>query len=171
MAVKSKVSDGPLRVQAPGDVQRVAGAVQEVGVAEGDVTRARRDLRADVGQHHVRRHHEEPAAVDGHDRAVPAQVQAAAAGLDVGGGIGVAVVLVSRVPRRRRQRRAVGDRERTAARARGGPRRPRGHAGHRGRGAPRAERAHEIDQRVLALAGDDRVRGARRSSASAFSQA
>ena len=102
----------PLRVQPPGDLQRMAGPVQEIGIAEGDVSRAGRDLGADVGEHHVRRHHEEPPAVNGHHRAMPAQVQAAAARLHVRGGVHVAVVVVSRVSGRRRQRRAVRDRER-----------------------------------------------------------
>ena len=65
--------------------QRVLGAVEEVGIAERDVARAGRHLRADVGDDDVDGHDEEAAAVDRRDRAVAAVVQAAAAGLDVAG--------------------------------------------------------------------------------------
>ena len=82
-AVKSKVTRGNRRVDRPGDGQRVPGAVQEVRVADRHVGRAGLDALADVGQDDVRRHDEEAPAVHRRDRAVPAQVLAAAARLDV----------------------------------------------------------------------------------------
>src|SRR2546427_6074991 len=60
----------------------MARAVQEVWVAEGDVRRPRLDLLADVREHDVPRHDEEAPAVDGRDRAVPAEMLAAAGRLD-----------------------------------------------------------------------------------------
>jgi hypothetical protein len=74
-----------LRVQRPRDPQRVRRPVEKIGIAEVDVTRAGRDLRARVLQHDLRRHGEETALVDGRDRTVPAQVLAAARRLDVAG--------------------------------------------------------------------------------------
>ena len=74
-----------LRVQRPRDAQRVRRPVEEIGIAEVDVARAGGDLRARILQHHLRRHGEEPPAVDGRNRTVPAQVLAAARRLDVAG--------------------------------------------------------------------------------------
>ena len=61
----------------------MGGTIEEVGIAEGDVLGAGRDLARDVLQHDVRLHDEEPAAVDRDDRAVAAEMLAAAAGLGV----------------------------------------------------------------------------------------
>src|SRR5437879_1219755 len=55
---------GERRVERPHHAQRVAGAVQEIGIAEGDVGRARLDLLADVREHDRLRHHEEAPPVD-----------------------------------------------------------------------------------------------------------
>ena len=67
------------------DPHGMGGAVEEIGIAEGDVARACRDLLPDVGEHHVALHHAKLSLVDGHHRAVPAQMLAAAAGLGVTG--------------------------------------------------------------------------------------
>ena len=72
-------------VERPRHPQGVAGAVQEVGVAEGDVGRAGPGLPNHVLDHHLDRHGEEAAAVEGGDGAVAAAVQAAARGLGVAG--------------------------------------------------------------------------------------
>ena len=50
-------------VQRLDDADGVGGAVEEIGVAEGNVLGAGRDLLRDVGQHDLRWHDEEPAAV------------------------------------------------------------------------------------------------------------
>src|SRR5215207_2865443 len=63
----------------------MGGTIEEIGVTEGDVLCSGRDLTRDVLQHDVRLHDEEPAAVDRHDRAVAAEMLAAAAGLGVTG--------------------------------------------------------------------------------------
>ena len=63
--------------------QRVRRAVEEIGIAEGDVLRAGRHLPANIFQHHVARHHAKNSVVHRHDRAVPAQMLAAAAGFGV----------------------------------------------------------------------------------------
>ena len=63
----------------------MADPVEEVRIAEGDVLRARRDLRAHVRQHDVDRDDAEAAVVDRHDRTVTAAVLAAAARLGVAG--------------------------------------------------------------------------------------
>ena len=71
------------RVQGLHDAHGVRRAVEEIGIAEGDVPRAGGDLRGDVGQHDVGLHDAELPLVDRHDRTMPAQVPAAAAGLGV----------------------------------------------------------------------------------------
>ena len=57
---------------------RVGRSVEEVGIAERDVLGAGGHLRADVAHHDVERNRAEGAAVDRHDRTVPAQMLAAA---------------------------------------------------------------------------------------------
>ena len=67
------------------DAHGVGGTIEEIGVAEGDVLCAGRHLTRDVLQHDVWLHDEEPAAVDRDDRAVAAEMLAAAAGFGVAG--------------------------------------------------------------------------------------
>src|SRR5438309_7324221 len=83
----------------------MARAVQEVGVAEGDVRRPRLDLLADVREHDVPRHDEEAPAVDGRDRAVPAEMLAAAGRLDGARELEPAVLVDVRVLLQRRELR------------------------------------------------------------------
>src|SRR2546422_3285600 len=83
----------------------MARAVQEVWVAEGDVRRPRLDLLADVREHDVPRHDEEAPAVDGRDRAVPAQMLAAAGRLDGARELEPAVLVDVRVFLQRRELR------------------------------------------------------------------
>ena len=78
--------EGQLRealVHRAHDRQRVAPAVEEVGVAERDVAGAHADEALDVAQDRVGLHDADPPVVDGGDRAVPAAMRAAVAGLDV----------------------------------------------------------------------------------------
>ena len=89
----------------------VARAVEEIGIAEGDVLGAGGHLLADVGEHHVRLHHAERAAVHRHYGTVAAQVLAAARGLGVSGAAGRAVRHQLRVHAERRQSGAVGRKE------------------------------------------------------------
>ena len=70
-------------VQRLDDAHRVRRAVEEIGIAEGDVLGARRDLRRDVREHDVRLHDAELPVVDRHDRTVTAEMPAAAARLRV----------------------------------------------------------------------------------------
>src|SRR6266571_727089 len=81
----------------------MARAVQEVWVAEGDVRRPRLDLLADVREHDVPRHDEEAPAVDGRDRAVPAEMLAAAGRLDGARELEPAVLVEVRVLLQRRE--------------------------------------------------------------------
>src|SRR5881396_2216980 len=83
----------------------MARAVQEVWVAEGDVRRPRLDLLADVREHDVPRHDEEAPAVDGRDRAVPAEMLAAAGRLDGARELEPAVLVEVRVLLQRRELR------------------------------------------------------------------
>src|SRR2546429_1164294 len=83
----------------------MARAVQEVGVAEGDVRRPRLDLLADVREHDVPWHDEEAPAVDGRDRAVPAEMLAAAGRLDGARELEPAVLVDVRVLLQRRELR------------------------------------------------------------------
>ena len=77
-------------VRVPGrkrldDPTRVGRAVEEVGVAEGDVLRAGVHLLGDVRHHDIVGHDAQRASVHGHDRAMRTGVQAAARGLGVAG--------------------------------------------------------------------------------------
>src|SRR5262249_19499443 len=72
-----------LRMELATEGQRVARAVEEVGIAERDVARAARDELANVRHHDVARHDEEPAVVHGRDRAVATPMLAPAAALHV----------------------------------------------------------------------------------------
>ena len=58
--------------------KRVRRAVEKIRIAEGDVLRARGHLLANILQHHVALHHAKRAVVHRHDRAMPAQMLAAA---------------------------------------------------------------------------------------------
>src|SRR5581483_320978 len=91
---------------------RVPRAVEEIRIAERDVRRAVLDLPADVLEHGGLRHDEEAAFVHRDDRAVTAEMQTAAARLDVPGEALAAVIDDARVARERRQRRAARHRKR-----------------------------------------------------------
>ena len=67
------------------DAHGVRRTVEEVGIAERDVLRAGRHLRGDIRQHDFRLHDAELAAVDRHDRAMAAEMAAAAARFRVAG--------------------------------------------------------------------------------------
>jgi len=67
---------GMLLVQGFDDGHRVAGAVQEIGIAESDVASARLDLLPGVAENDLSRHDEEAPFVDGGDRTVPTAMQA-----------------------------------------------------------------------------------------------
>ena len=54
----------------------MSDAVEEIGIAEGDVLRTGRDLAADIFQHHLTLDDAKPAVVYRHDGAVTAQVLA-----------------------------------------------------------------------------------------------
>src|SRR5579871_500460 len=65
---------GKLGVHGAQDVLRVAGTVQEVWVAKGDVLRAHLDLRANVLQNNLSGQNKETAPVDGRDGTMQASV-------------------------------------------------------------------------------------------------
>src|SRR5437870_10242308 len=71
------------RMQSLDDAQRVRRTVEEIRIAEGDVTCTRADLRIDVREHDADGDDAELAVVDGHDRTMAAQMPASAAGLGV----------------------------------------------------------------------------------------
>ena len=77
-----------LGVHRPDNRQRVARAVQEIGIAEGDVRGAGRCLLADVRQHDIARHDEEAARAHRGNGTMTAEVQAAAARLGLAGQAG-----------------------------------------------------------------------------------
>src|SRR5690606_19504740 len=87
--------------------QGVADAVEEVRIAEADVTRAGFDLRANVGHHHVDGNDSEAPVVDRHDRTVPAHVLAAAGTLRVADRPPLTTNLQARISRERRQPRPI----------------------------------------------------------------
>ena len=65
------------------DRQRVAPAVEEIGVAERYVARAHAGQALDIAQDGVGLHDADAPVVDGGDRAMPAAMHAPVAGLDV----------------------------------------------------------------------------------------
>ena len=73
------------RVELLEEAQRVADAVEEVRIAEGDVLGPEAHQLRDVLQHDIPLDDAQPAAVDGRDRAVEAAVSTAPARLDVAG--------------------------------------------------------------------------------------
>ena len=100
---------GMRRVHGVDDVHGVGRTVEEVRIAKGDVVRARRDLRGDVGQDDLGLHHAELSLIHGHDRAMPAEMFAAPAGLGGTDRLPGAVGHVQRrVPGERRQARSIG---------------------------------------------------------------
>ncbi len=60
--------------------KRMRRTVEKIGIAERDVLRARGDLLADVFQHDVAFDHAKRAVVNRHNRAMAAQMLAAARG-------------------------------------------------------------------------------------------
>src|SRR5262249_48069873 len=69
---ESEGDPGERGVERLGEGERVAGAVEEIGVAEGHVPGPGADLLPHVGEDDVRRHDDEAPAVDRWDRAVAA---------------------------------------------------------------------------------------------------
>ncbi len=137
-----------LGVQRLRDAQRVLRTVEEIGIAEVDVPRARGDLRARIRQHDVRRHRIEAALVDGRDRAMAAEVLAPARRLDVAGGALLAGDREARIFPERGQRAAIRHQRGLAA---GWARRDRC-------GGPRCQRLGEVDQLQLAVGAEHAVR-------------
>src|SRR5439155_5309079 len=97
------------RVEGARHREGVARAVQKIGIAERDVSRAGRHELADVRLDRLGGDDEEPPAVHWWDRAVAAEVLAPAARLDVAGELELTVALELRVALQLRQRRAAGD--------------------------------------------------------------
>ena len=87
---------GVRRMKRLDHAHRVRRAVEEIGIAERDVLGAGRDLRVDVGEHDVRRHDAELAAVDRHHRTMPAQMLAPAARFGGADGFRAAVADMKR---------------------------------------------------------------------------
>src|SRR2546425_1612957 len=83
----------------------MARAVQEVGAAKGGGRPPRLDLLADAREQDVPRHDKEAPAVDGRDRAVPAEMLAAAGRLDGARELEPAVLVEVRVLLQRRELR------------------------------------------------------------------
>ena len=135
-------------MQRARELERMGRAVQEIGVAERDVARARRDLSADVGHHDVFGDDAKATLVHRHHWTVAAQVLAAAAAFGESGdplrAIGQDQL---RIARERGQPRAIGRDERhlVAAYQRFPLRRD---------GAVRAQALREIEQRRLELAAE-----------------
>src|SRR5689334_13879473 len=79
---------GPFAMESFDDSDSVAGAVEEVRVAKGDVLRTRRDLTTDILQYDISLHNPENAAVHRDHRTVAAQMFAAARCLGVAHALG-----------------------------------------------------------------------------------
>ncbi len=127
----------------------VTDAVEEVGIAEGDVPRAGRHLGADVAEHDVNRDDPEAAVVDRHDRTVPAAVLAAAARFRVAGRAPLPGGLQGGIAGQRRQPAAIRHQKGESRQLR--PARPV----EPGIGRRRRAAAGDPDQIVLELAAED----------------
>ena len=107
------------------DPHRVRGTVEEIWIAERDVPRAAGDLRRDVGEDDARRDDAELPVVNRHDRAMAAQMFAAAARFGVPHRTCRPVGQLERgVFRERRKRRSIGDEEANPRNLWRGPFRP-----------------------------------------------
>src|SRR5581483_4005048 len=104
----------PVLVDGGHHPEGMVRAVEEVGIAEGDVPGSGLDLGLDVGEDDVLGDDAEPPVVDHRDGAVPAPVYAAPAGLDVAGGALLAADGQPGVAPERRQAGPVGRRRRPA---------------------------------------------------------
>jgi hypothetical protein len=74
---------GKFAMQLADNGERVRAAVEKVGIAKGDVLGSRANLPADVFEHNLSWDDAKNTVVDGHNRAVTAEMLAAAAGLGV----------------------------------------------------------------------------------------
>ena len=139
-----------LLVERPDDRDRVADAVPEIRIAERDVRGARRDLAAHVLEHHLARHHPEPALVDRHDRTMTAEMLAATRRLGVADVMDCAVRNVEMgVALERRQPATVGRHEAQAIVG------DQGWRGGNSRAGPRAgDLRGQSDQSLLELPAD-----------------
>ena len=122
-------SRGELPVHGAEDFQRVAGAVQEIGIAEADVGCSLPDLLSDVLHDDLARHDKEPPSVDGRNGAVAAEMQATATRLDVSGYSPGTSHLEGGIPGEGGQGLATGQSERKAGEDGAGPTPLRTHDG------------------------------------------
>src|SRR5271154_5777734 len=88
---------GEFGMQSLDDARSVSRAIEEIGIAKGNMLCARRDLLADIGKDHVPLDHTELPAVDRYDRTVPAQMLAASRRLRVGDLLELARLVEMRV--------------------------------------------------------------------------
>src|SRR5450759_1782407 len=72
-----------LLVQGARAAHSMCGTIEEVGIAESNMARTSFDLRADIGQHDLKRDREEASVIDRRDGTVQAGMLAAACGLGV----------------------------------------------------------------------------------------
>src|SRR5215831_18667381 len=80
------VGDGrEFAMEGVDEVEGVLDAVEKIGIADGDVLRARGDLLADISEDDATVDDAEDALVDRNDGAVAAQMLAAATGFGVAG--------------------------------------------------------------------------------------
>ncbi len=151
--VIAEVRESPMQRLDYGD--GMCRSVEEVRIPEDDVLGTCLNLPADVLEDHLPLHHPKAPAVDGHDRAVPAQVLAATRGLDVAADfVTAAGQLQAGVVGKRRQPCPIGYFE---ALARQGDQR-QSLTSIAGPGP--AQFAHLLgqgDERLLELPADDRV--------------
>jgi hypothetical protein len=84
--------------------ERMPDAIEEVGIAEGDVFRAGRNLSPDILQHHVSLHDAEGPLIDRDNGTVAAQMPTAPTGLRVAYRSALPISdIQARIPGERRQ--------------------------------------------------------------------
>src|SRR5262249_597283 len=79
------------------DVLGVRRTVQEIGIAERDMSSSRSHLLADIVQHCLLLHHSEMAVVHWHNRTMPAKMFASSARFGVGDEPRVAIRMQLRI--------------------------------------------------------------------------
>src|SRR5262249_27391785 len=93
-------------------LERVTNAIEEVGIAEGNVSSARLNLLTDVGHHHVATHYAKDPFVDWNDRTVAAEMFATATRFGrANDAVSITWQNQMRILLERRHSRAIGDLE------------------------------------------------------------
>src|SRR5450755_241374 len=145
-----------LLVQGARDAHSMRGTVEEVRVAESNVARTSFDLRADTGQHDLKRDREEASVIDRRDGTVQAGMLAAACGLGVAHYVPLVSPLQARVAWKRWERSTFGHDKWCALYPRSALNQARAYTRDSQLLSP-LDSLHKLEERNLVLAANGRV--------------